>query len=194
MRCWSDTATVTGRRITRVDTSVRGADFSWPPVRTSRGHQRGPHLAIRADFFMATDTRCDLDAQPSDDPVGRRFDLVEPGRLWVMDVAEHPDRRGQGVSGGRARRTQPSRGWVVRSLIASAPSWSSARGRWPSGGASCRPARAWRTPITAAKVNTPAGRSADVGAAQGWSAQWALSVAAYEPATPSPKASSTPCS
>lgn len=38
-----------------VDGSVRGGDFSWPPVGTFRGHQRGPHLATSGDFLMATD-------------------------------------------------------------------------------------------------------------------------------------------
>jgi hypothetical protein len=41
--------------------SVRGGDFSWPPVGTFRGHQRGPHLATRGDFLMATDSAFDAD-------------------------------------------------------------------------------------------------------------------------------------
>src|SRR5205814_5290951 len=40
-------------------------------------------------------TRRDLDAQPSDDLVGRQFDPVEPDRLWVMDVTEHPTGEGK---------------------------------------------------------------------------------------------------
>src|SRR5580658_85081 len=35
--------------------SVRGGDFSWPPVGTFHGHQRGPHVATSGDFLMATD-------------------------------------------------------------------------------------------------------------------------------------------
>jgi len=35
-------------------------------------------------------TRRDLDAQPSEDLVKRAFDPIEPDRLWVMDVTEHP--------------------------------------------------------------------------------------------------------
>ena len=49
------TATVTGQGASWVDPSVRGGDFSWPKAGTSRGHQRGPQLAITGDFFMATD-------------------------------------------------------------------------------------------------------------------------------------------
>jgi hypothetical protein len=49
------TATVTGQGASLVDASVRGGDFSWPKTGTSRGHQRGPQLAITGDFFMATD-------------------------------------------------------------------------------------------------------------------------------------------
>src|ERR1022692_2151883 len=49
------TATVTGRRDPQVDASVRGADFSWPKLRTFGGHQRGPLMAISADFLVATD-------------------------------------------------------------------------------------------------------------------------------------------
>ena len=40
-------------------------------------------------------TRRDLDAQPSDDLVKRAFDPVEPDRLWVMDVTEHPTGEGK---------------------------------------------------------------------------------------------------
>src|SRR3954449_10845963 len=40
-------------------------------------------------------TRRDLDAQPSDDLVGRQFDPIEPDRLWVMDVTEHPTGEGK---------------------------------------------------------------------------------------------------
>ena len=40
-------------------------------------------------------TRRDLDAQSSDDLVGRRFDPVGPDRLWVMDVTEHPTGEGK---------------------------------------------------------------------------------------------------
>ena len=57
-RCggWVSTATVTGQGASLVDPSVRGGDFSWPKTGTSRGHQRGPQLAITGGFFMATDT------------------------------------------------------------------------------------------------------------------------------------------
>jgi putative transposase len=40
-------------------------------------------------------TRRDLDAQPSDDLVGRQFDPIETDRLWVMDVTEHPTDEGK---------------------------------------------------------------------------------------------------
>jgi putative transposase len=40
-------------------------------------------------------TRRDLDAQPSDDLVNRQFDPIEPDRLWVMDVTEHPTDEGK---------------------------------------------------------------------------------------------------
>jgi putative transposase len=40
-------------------------------------------------------TRRDLDTQPSDDLVGRQFDPIEPDRLWVMDVTEHPTGEGK---------------------------------------------------------------------------------------------------
>jgi len=40
-------------------------------------------------------TRRDLDAQPADDLVGRQFDPIEPDRLWVMDVTEHPTGEGK---------------------------------------------------------------------------------------------------
>ena len=40
-------------------------------------------------------TRRDLDATPSDDLVGRQFDPVEPDRLWVMDITEHPTGEGK---------------------------------------------------------------------------------------------------
>src|SRR5438067_9582815 len=40
-------------------------------------------------------TRRALDAQPSDDLVGRQFDPIEPDRLWVMDVTEHPTGEGK---------------------------------------------------------------------------------------------------
>jgi putative transposase len=40
-------------------------------------------------------TRRDLDAQPSDDLVGRQFDPIEADRLWVMDVTEHPTGEGK---------------------------------------------------------------------------------------------------
>jgi putative transposase len=40
-------------------------------------------------------TRRDLDAQPSDDLVQRAFDPIEPDRLWVMDVTEHPTENGK---------------------------------------------------------------------------------------------------
>src|ERR1019366_4794809 len=49
------TATVTGRRGPQVDTSVRGADFWWPKLRTFGGHQCGPLMAISADFLVAMD-------------------------------------------------------------------------------------------------------------------------------------------
>src|ERR1017187_5747434 len=52
------TATVTGRRGPQVDTSVRGADFWWPKLRTFGGHQCGPLMAISADFLVAMDRRC----------------------------------------------------------------------------------------------------------------------------------------
>ena len=51
------TATVTGRGDPQVDASARGADFSWPTMRTSRGHQCGLLMAKSADFFVATDTQ-----------------------------------------------------------------------------------------------------------------------------------------
>ena len=35
---------------------MKGGDFSWPPVGTFRGHQRGPQLATSGYFLMATDT------------------------------------------------------------------------------------------------------------------------------------------
>ncbi len=35
-------------------------------------------------------TRRDLNAQPSDDLVGRQINPVKADRLWVMDVTEHP--------------------------------------------------------------------------------------------------------
>lgn len=34
-------------------------------------------------------------SEPSDDLVNRAFDPVEPDRLWVMDVTEHPTREGK---------------------------------------------------------------------------------------------------
>ena len=34
---------------------MKGGDFSWPPVGTFRGHQRGPQLATSGYFLMATD-------------------------------------------------------------------------------------------------------------------------------------------
>jgi putative transposase len=40
-------------------------------------------------------TRRDLDAQPSDDLVGRAFDPAATDRLWVMDVTEHPTGEGK---------------------------------------------------------------------------------------------------
>ena len=35
-------------------------------------------------------TRRDPDAQPGEDLVARAFDPLEPDRLWMMDVTEHP--------------------------------------------------------------------------------------------------------
>ena len=35
------------------------------------------------------------DAEQSDDLVGRQFDPIEPDRLWVMDVTEHPTGEGK---------------------------------------------------------------------------------------------------
>ena len=35
---------------------MKGGDFSWPPMGTFRGHQRGPQLATSGYFLMATDT------------------------------------------------------------------------------------------------------------------------------------------
>ena len=40
-------------------------------------------------------TRRDPAAEPSDDLVNRAFDPVEPDRLWVMDVTEHPTAEGK---------------------------------------------------------------------------------------------------
>jgi putative transposase len=40
-------------------------------------------------------TRRDPAAEPSDDLVDRQFDPVEPDRLWVMDVTEHPTAEGK---------------------------------------------------------------------------------------------------
>ncbi len=40
-----------------MDTSVRGADFSWPKLRTFGGHRCGPLMAISADFLVAMDTQ-----------------------------------------------------------------------------------------------------------------------------------------
>jgi hypothetical protein len=40
-------------------------------------------------------TRRDMDAQPSDDLVGRQFNPTEADRLWVMDVTEHPTDEGK---------------------------------------------------------------------------------------------------
>ncbi|MHB2029831.1 MAG: LLM class flavin-dependent oxidoreductase, partial [Acidimicrobiales bacterium] len=40
---------------TAVGYSMKGGDFSWPPVGTFRGHQRGPQLATSRYFLMATD-------------------------------------------------------------------------------------------------------------------------------------------
>src|ERR1022692_5177268 len=62
------TATVTGRRGPQVDASVRGADFSWPKLRTFGGHQCGPLMAISADFFVAMDSvkgPCKRQVQPA---------------------------------------------------------------------------------------------------------------------------------
>ena len=39
---------------------MKGGDFSWPPVGTFRGHQRGPQLATSGYFLMATDIGDDL--------------------------------------------------------------------------------------------------------------------------------------
>jgi hypothetical protein len=69
------TATVTGQGASLVDPSVRGGDFSWPKTGTSRGHQRGPQLAITGDFFMATDKRdaqaCELPTTTTHRAVGQ---------------------------------------------------------------------------------------------------------------------------
>ena len=54
------TATVTGRGDPQVDASARGADFWWPRMRTSGGHQCGLFMAKSADFLVATDTRTGL--------------------------------------------------------------------------------------------------------------------------------------
>jgi putative transposase len=40
-------------------------------------------------------TRRDPAAEPADDLVNRSFDPVEPDRLWVMDVTEHPTGEGK---------------------------------------------------------------------------------------------------
>jgi hypothetical protein len=55
VRRLANTATVTGRRDPQVDASVRGADFSWPKMRTFGGHECGPLMAISADFLVAMD-------------------------------------------------------------------------------------------------------------------------------------------
>ena len=61
-------------------------------------------------------TRRDPGASPSDDLVEPRASIpIEPDRLWVMDVTEHPTGDGQGLPGRRARRVQPpGRGLVDR--------------------------------------------------------------------------------
>jgi hypothetical protein len=51
----ASTATVTGRRGPQVDASAKGADISWPELRTSGGHRCGLLMAKSADFLVATD-------------------------------------------------------------------------------------------------------------------------------------------
>src|SRR5665213_2522165 len=41
---------------TAVGYSMKGGDFSWPPVGTFRGHQWRPQLATSGYFLMATDS------------------------------------------------------------------------------------------------------------------------------------------
>ena len=89
--------------------SVRGGDFCWPPAGTSRGHQRGPHLAASEDFFMATDKSL----SPEELRPGRRSACGMRGgdggrcrnlgcstRFSQAELLEHPPGPGQlGVGG-----------------------------------------------------------------------------------------------
>jgi putative transposase len=52
------------------------------------------------------------------DLVDRDFARSEPDRLWVTDITEHPDPRGQGVLRGRARRVLSAGGGLVDRLDA----------------------------------------------------------------------------
>ncbi|MHB2029485.1 MAG: hypothetical protein ACYCPT_11795, partial [Acidimicrobiales bacterium] len=51
--------------------SMKGGDFSWPPVGTFRGHQRGPQLATSRYFLMATDIISTILENHSKSPFGR---------------------------------------------------------------------------------------------------------------------------
>jgi hypothetical protein len=121
VRRLANTATVTGRRDPQVDASVRGADFSWPKMRTFGGHECGPLMAISADLLVAMDT--------------------SPGE----GITSRP---GRGRSGARSRsaiscaETSPGRVRASRDCVPTVPTLSSAAlRRLHSGG---RPT--WRFP------------------------------------------------